>query len=752
MRLALSKRLLAPLLASLSAPFLILHAAAVGAQGPEPAPIIAVRLHADEQIHLDGTLSDPAWQRAPIYRDFVEKEPKLGRKPEHETLVQVLYDDKAVYVGVTALDPHPEQIRDTLVRHDAVIRTQDFVVVYIDPIGKKQSAQWVRVNAAGSTADGMQTASDDSEDFAPDFDFDAAAKRNEHGYTAVVRIPFSSLRYSREAGNNWRIMVGRRVPRDQFYLITSVPVPDDAPNFLVNMQRLSGIEMPKESGFLTLRPSVTLRHETSQDDGSPKRSDTRIQTTLDLKWRPTPELVIDGTIKPDFSQVDLDVPQLGGNTRYALSFAEKRPFFFEASDILRSPTDALYTRSFTSPSWGMRATWRGQTQAGTAIAVNDRGGGQVLLPGPFGTDVADQPSSRTLAVRQLNDVGALQIGGILAARRYDHDIGENTVLGPDAGWQVNDSLRLRAQWLHSHTTAQPDGNGSLQQGPATDGDHVYFRAVNQTEFDQADVTINDIGRGFRYDSSFVNQAGIRMVETHYGRTWRDLGPFNQFWLNVNLNQARDRGTGETVKTDFFPGIWFSAAKNTQASLELHGLSEVRAAQGAPLLHEKYLFATYTTTPTSWIPLLDSSLSIGRVADVVANAVRPGARLNLMVRTRPLKQFEFEPQISYANLYRDGEQTYRETAVQLKGIWFFNAANNLRLILQRTSLDRLAEPGVDESRDKFKVASLTYTWRRSAGTVLYVGASYSNAGVATTSRGSEAFVKLQFDLDEMKRMF
>jgi hypothetical protein len=717
----------------------------------EPAPIMAVRLAPGETIHLDGTLSDPAWKRAPAYSDFVEKEPKLGRKPEHETRVQVMFDDKAVYIGVTALDPRPEEIRDTLVRHDAVIRTQDFVVVYLDPIGKKQSAQWVRVNAAGSTADGMQTAADDSEDFAPDFDFDAAAKRNDHGYTAVVRIPFASLRYSRETDGNWRIMVGRRVPREQFYLITSVPVPDEAPNFLVNMQRLQGIEMPKESSFLTLRPSVTVRNERSQNAGEAARSDTSVQTTLDLKWRPTPELVVDGTIKPDFSQVDLDVPQLGGNSRYALYFPEKRPFFFEASDILRSPTDALYTRSFTAPSWGMRATWRGQTQAGTAIAVNDRGGGLVLLPGAYGTDYADQPSSRTVAVRQLNDIGPLQLGGILAARRYDHDIGENTVLGPDLGWQVNDSLRLRAQWLHSHTTAQPDGNGGLQLGRATNGDRMYFRAVNQTENDQADITINDIGDGFRHDTGFVNQVGIRSAEAHYGHTWRNLGPFNQLWLNVNVNRTTDRMTGETVKTDPFPNLWFAAAHNTQATLELHGMSEVRAVSGGPLMHEKYVYASLTTTPASWIPLLDSSLSIGRMADVVANVVRPGARLNLMVRTRPWKHFELEPQISYATLYRDGERTYRETAAQLKGIWFFDAARNLRVILQRTSLDRLPEPGVDESRDKGKVASVTYTWRRSAGTVLYVGASYSNTGVPAISRGSEAFVKLQFDLDEMKRM-
>ena len=43
-------------------------------------------------------------------------------------------------------------------------------------------------------------------------------------------------------------------------------------------------------------------------------------------------------------------------------------------------------------------------------------------------------------------------------------------------------------------------------------------------------------------------------------------------------------------------------------------------------------------------------------------------------------------------------------------------------MQRSSLDRRAEPGVAAVRDASTTGSLTWTWRRSAGTVLYVGAS------------------------------
>src|SRR5437660_1039411 len=175
----------------LAAYFFACAAAIAHAQPPAPPqPITAVKLAPGERIRMDGTLADPAWQRAPVFKDFMVREPEYGHANEWETHVQVLYDDQAIYVGVTALDPQPELIRDPPVRHDLVLRTQDHVLVYLDPIGKKQSAQFFRVSASGSTADGMQTAADDSEDFAPDFDFDAAAHRNERGSTVLLRVPF----------------------------------------------------------------------------------------------------------------------------------------------------------------------------------------------------------------------------------------------------------------------------------------------------------------------------------------------------------------------------------------------------------------------------------------------------------------------------------------------------------------------------------------------------------------------------------
>jgi hypothetical protein len=274
----------------------------------------AVKLAPGETIALDGARSHPAWSRAPVFERFVEKFPNTGAEPLQKTRVQVLFDERALYVAVTALDTRRDAIRNEPVRTDNVNRTQDFVVVYVDAIGARRSAQFFRVNAAGSLADGMHSAADDSEDFAPDFDWDAAVSHHAEGWTAVFRLPFASLRFAEAAQQNWRFMVGRRMPREQFHLFTSVLIPRGAASFIDTLQPLEGVQLPEDHAFLTLRPGATLR---ASNDGGPRR--TELEGSLDVKWRPRAELVVDATLNPDFSQVALDMPQLAGNQRFALA-------------------------------------------------------------------------------------------------------------------------------------------------------------------------------------------------------------------------------------------------------------------------------------------------------------------------------------------------------------------------------------------------------------------------------------------------
>ena len=726
----------------------------------------AVRLLPGERIELDGTLDHPAWQRAPAHRSFTAKDPVYGEAPPQRTEFRVLFDDKALYVGVVAHDNAPQHIRDPIVRADQVRRTQDFIVVYIDAIGSKRSAQFFRVNAAGSTADGLHTAADDSEDFSPDFDWDAAVSRavpDAQGWTAVFRLPFASLRYA-PGTHDWRILVARRLPREQFHLMTSAPIPRDVPSFIHTLQPLTGVTIPQDSQFLIVRPSVTLRRDRASGPDAPDHTGKPVDTSVDLKWRLRAELVVDGTVNPDFSQVALDVPQLAGNSRYALYFPEKRPFFFESADLLRSPTEAFYTRSYTQPRWGVRGTWRDADWAGTALALNDKGGGLVLLPGAYGTDYATQPASRAVAVRARTDSsegGAVQWGALAAARQYVQGAGDNTVLGPDVAWQINNGWRLRAQWLLSQTTALPDVNGVLRQATLQGGQKRYARAYYQGDGVEANIGLDDATPRFRHDSGFVNQVGVRHAHGWYGQVVHKGAAgslFDEVWANAEFDHNADNQggaqQGQTVQSSWRPGLWARGANGLEAWFEVFSHSKLRTAPTAPLLAERFGATGFSLSPAAWLPTLEGKLVFGRLADTAANQVRPGGNTRWAVKLRPLAALELEASTSAAWLRNEGEgaMAYRETAMQWLGVWHFNARHSLRGIAQNTANDRRSEAGVSAGRNRGQVTSLTYTWRESAGTLLYVGASqgrqqsFSNAATRT----QEVFVKLQFDMGEARQ--
>lgn len=452
------------------------------------------------------------------------------------------------------------------------------------------------------------------------------------------------------------------------------------------------------------------------------------------------------------------MPQLAGNTRFALSLAEKRPFFFEPADLLRTPTDALYTRRFTQPRGGLRATWRGPEWAGTAFAIRDRGQGLVLLPGAFGTGVAQQPASDSVMLRGRSDTGALACGGIVSARRYEQGRGDNTVLGPDVSWQISEQWRMRGQWLHARSTALPDMNGQLMRGAAVDGDRVRLRAVRQTGVGETAFGIDDISTGFRHDSGFVNQAGVRRLEAFHSVGWRGLGPFNEFFLNVDAYQVRDRVSGAVVQEVIRPGLYSNGAQNLDWWLNLFAHSRLRTSAAAPLLNERYVSSGLVMTPATWFPLVEISVDLGRLADTAAGApvagvpqgeVRPGGRFDFSAKLRLLPALELEPRFNQAWLRHDGGLTCRETAQQWLAVWHFNARHHLRAILQRSVLDRRAERTVAAARALARTESLTYAWRQSAGTRLYVGATRSRQGRGPTTGSTEAFIKLELDADDLR---
>jgi hypothetical protein len=99
----------------------------------------------------------------------------------------------------------------------------------------------------------------------------------------------------------------------------------------------------------------------------------------------------------------------------------------------------------------------------------------------------------------------------------------------------------------------------------------------------------------------------------------------------------------------------------------------------------------------------------------------------------------------ADLSGEGRPRYRETAAQGLIVWHLGPRNHLRAILQRSTLERGGQRLPASSN-----TSLTWSYRHTAGTVLYVGASRADDGGGRPVR--EAFVKLQLDTDDALTFF
>src|SRR6185312_16999396 len=75
-----------------------------------------------------------------------------------------------------------------------------------------------------------------------------------------------------------------------------------------------------------------------------------------VRWTLGSDFVLNGTVKPDFSQVEADATQIAADARFALFYPEKRPFFVEALDQFNVPNTLVYTRTIVRPEGAVKLT------------------------------------------------------------------------------------------------------------------------------------------------------------------------------------------------------------------------------------------------------------------------------------------------------------------------------------------------------------------------------------------------------------
>jgi hypothetical protein len=292
------------------------------------ADVQAVRLTGS--VVVDGLLSEPIWQTAPMVFGFLQRQPNEGSPATQETFVRIAYDDQALYIGADMMDAHPDSIVARLSRRDNH-ENEDFFALAIDSYHDRRSGYFFGLSAGGTFIDGI-CYNDDWTDDTWDGVWEGDVHRNNRGWTAEMRIPLSQLRFRKQEHYVWGINFRRDISRrnEETYLVYT---PKNSSGFVSRFPDLVGIENIQPSRHVEVLPYTRTKaaytHPDEYDpfhDGSSYSPDAGI----DLKVGLSNSMTLDMTVNPDFGQVEVDpaVVNLGDVETY---FNEKRPFFIEGS-------------------------------------------------------------------------------------------------------------------------------------------------------------------------------------------------------------------------------------------------------------------------------------------------------------------------------------------------------------------------------------------------------------------------------------
>ena len=521
-------------------------------------------------IVVDGVLDEPVWRQAAVLTGFSQYAPADGVAAADSTEVLVWYSPTAIHFGVRAFEAHGA-VRATLADRDR-ISTDDYVQLLLGTFDDGRQATVIAVNPLGVQADGVlvetgrigsgsftgATNVREPADLSPDFVYDSKGRLTDYGYEVEIRVPFKSLRYQPDAEQSWTLQVVRGVQHSGAQE-TWAPALRASASFLGQSGRLAGLAGLRRGLVLDANPVLTARTDgAARSTGGWGYGETTPELGLNLRWGVTNNLTMNGTINPDFSQVEADAGQLTFDPRQSVFVSEKRPFFLDGIEQFATPNQLVYTRRIARPEAAVKLTGKalGAT-VGVLSAVDDRVAG---LSG-------EHPVYNILRVQR--DLGTQsRIGGVYTDRIDGDDY--NRVAGVDGRYVFGRIYSAQFQLAASRTRRA----GEAVTAPLW---HARFNRNGRT-FGMT-YSVNGIHQDFRAGSGFISRPGVMNLNvshriTGYGRreslvqsltgevgvygTWKyatfaDGGSSQDRKLHLNLNSSLRGGwrAGASVLIESF---------------------------------------------------------------------------------------------------------------------------------------------------------------------------------------------------------
>ena len=477
-------------------------------------------------IVIDGRLDEPAWDQA-ARLDPVMHAPVFGAEPSERTEFRVGHDGEHLYFGCRAYDSDPAGIRAPSLRRNDGRWINDWCVLNLDTLNDGETTLIFGTTPAGIRTDAV--VADDATGL-PSTDWNtfwnAEATRFGGGWSAEIRIPFSSLAFQTDEED--RVVMGLSVWRNIARKNERVTYPPISPRWgplslmKASQMRPVILEEVQERRAVHVTPYLLggVGHQHSLEAGGLEfvRAEEQVREAgLDVRYGLGPNLSLDLTLNTDFAQVEADDQQVNLD-RFSLFFPEKRRFFQERAAVFEFPLGGN-ERLFHSRRVGL--------VDGRPVRIY--GGGRIVGRvgdwdlGALNMHTAESeflPSenkgvfrARRRVLNESSYAGAILTGRIGTEGRY------NVVYGGDARLRLFDQDYLILNWAQSFDDAEADAEG-VADVDLTGRTLLRARWERRGLFGPTyHVDLARVGDGFEPGLGFLQRRGYARGEGRLGYGW-----------------------------------------------------------------------------------------------------------------------------------------------------------------------------------------------------------------------------------------
>ena len=580
---------------------------AVAAENSDPAPRAKQyrAVTTDGKIQVDGCLNEEIWSRADVIDLPYEWFPGDNIPAPVKTECFVVYSQSRLYIGFRCFDPEPDKIRAHLMDRDAIdtLVSDDHVSVMIDSFNDERRGFQFRVNPLGVQADAIYSELEGYEDFSWDAIWDSAGRITADGYVLEVEIPFNQLRFPKGTDEkSWGFTIERSYPRNVRHRMTSHRRDRNIACVLCQSNKVVGFADISPGRNLEFSPTITTdRTDMRQDlsDESMINGDIGFEPGISARWGITPNLQLNATVNPDFSQVEVD-QQVVNLSRFEVLFPERRQFFLENADLF-----ANFGNQRVNPFFSRRIGLGRDTTTEDLLQIPIIAGARLsgkldnnwrvgLLNMQTADDERTGPGYNfAVASVQRKMFSRSYIGAIFVNKQtFDQAVSDtsstlnryNRVAGLEYNLASADNVWTGKLWYQHSFTSGTQGRGNAAQGSSLTYQIDPIRLTWQQRW---------VGENFNAETGFVPRTNYFQISPEAQFYFYPKGgPFNQHGPGVDTRIIWQPGFG---KADHNLRFYWDASFRNSADLR------------AGLTHESiYLFKPFDPSRSDANPLPDST--------------------------------------------------------------------------------------------------------------------------------------------------